>query len=70
VLVVDGQQINQEVAKLLFSKVSLTCTVCTNGVEAIEFVQNRAASGKPMYRLILMDYTMPLCDGPTATSAI
>ena len=33
-------------------------------------VKNRVESGKPMYRLILMDYSMPFCDGPTATRKI
>jgi CheY-like chemotaxis protein len=33
-------------------------------------VKNRVRIGKPMYRLILMDFSMPFCDGPTATRKI
>ena len=34
-------------------------------------VKNRAASlSQPMYRLILMDFSMPICDGPKATMTI
>ena len=33
-------------------------------------VKDRVASGKSMYRLILMDFSMPVCDGPTATREI
>ncbi len=33
-------------------------------------VRDRVELGKCMYRLILMDYSMPICDGPTATREI
>ena len=44
---------------------------CTDGNEAINLVKARAnSSNYPMYKLILMDYSMPECDGPTATAKI
>ena len=33
-------------------------------------VKDRVTQGKPMYQLILMDFSMPVCDGPTATREI
>ena len=33
-------------------------------------VKDRVESGKRMYRLILMDYSMPICDGPSAIREI
>ena len=33
-------------------------------------VINQAKSGKPNYRLILMNYVVPSCDSPTATTII
>jgi len=33
--------------------------VSEDGSKAIQLVKNRSISGQPMYRLILMDYSMP-----------
>ena len=44
---------------------------CNDGIEAIKLVKNRGKEvDSPMYKLILMDYSMPECDGPTATATI
>lgn len=43
---------------------------CNNGMEAIQYVSARINANLPPYRLILMDISMPECDGPTATKSI
>ena len=54
----------------LFLQLNYECDTCINGNEAIEAVRSRFNSGKPMYNLILMDYSMPDCNGATAARAI
>ena len=54
----------------LFLQLNYECDTCMNGNEAINAVRTRLNSGKPMYSLILMDYSMPDCDGTTAARAI
>ena len=44
---------------------------CSDGQEAIKAVEMRMSKpDKAMYKLILMDYSMPICDGPTASRSI
>ena len=45
--------------------------ICTDGSQAVEMVTARMINpAASMYKLILMDYSMPRCDGPTATVQI
>ena len=46
--------------------------ICTDGSQAVEMVTARMINpaAASMYKLILMDYSMPRCDGPTATAQI
>ncbi len=41
-----------------------------NGLQALSYVKARLDQGLPLYKLILMDYSMPEMDGPTATKKI
>ena len=34
-----------------------------NGQKAVDAVLERVKAGLPPYKLILMDYSMPVCDG-------
>ena len=44
---------------------------CTNGKQAVKAVEKRAKNPKmSMYKLILMDYSMPILTGPEATRQI
>ncbi len=64
ILVVDDNQVNQQIVRLMLSKVGHTVNVAANGIEAV-----RAVSQIP-YDLVLMDAQMPEMDGPTATRKI
>ena len=46
------------------------CDNCSDGQEALEAVKDRIKSQKPMYKLLMIDYSMPILDGPNATMAI
>ena len=46
------------------------CDNCSDGQEALEAVKDRIKSQKPMYKLLMIDYSMPIQDGPTATMEI
>ena len=41
-----------------------------NGVEGVKQVEQRHEQRLSMYRLILLDYSMPLMDGPQAATKI
>ena len=70
VLVVDDCNFNLCAVESLLLQFDVICDTCNDGMEAIDLVKARLESGEAMYKLILMDYSMPVCDGRTATSAI
>ena len=71
VLIVDDNSFNIVAIQSLIEQFNLQSDYCNDGLEAIKLVQARANDpNQPMYKLILMDYSMPECDGPTATAAI
>ena len=54
----------------LFAQFNIQCDTCTNGLEAIRAVRGRLESQQSMYGLIVMDYSMPVCNGAEATKEI
>lgn len=67
VLLVEDQEMNQELAKELLTKVGFIVEVVTDGMIAVD-----AIIAKPIgtYDLILMDIQMPIMDGYETTRAI
>jgi signal transduction histidine kinase/ligand-binding sensor domain-containing protein len=64
-LVVDDEQVNFSVIKLLLNKSKLNLAFAKNGKEAITFMEQN-----PHTKLILMDLKMPEMDGFTASQII
>ena len=69
VLVIDDDPVACEHAKLVLEKAGISCETATSGGEAIEMVTLHHARREP-YRLILVDWKMPVMDGVETTRQI
>lgn len=67
VLLVEDNDFNLEIAKMLLNECALSAETARNGIEAVERFE---ASGVGYYRAILMDIRMPEMDGLEATLQI
>lgn len=69
ILIVEDNHINQRLITRLLSSEGFTCTVASNGQEALDLLENLSASESPI-DLILMDIQMPVMGGIPATLEI
>ena len=73
-LVVDDEPMNVEVLKAMLQEKCIPTDTAFNGEDAITLVKERlklvATDTAPMYKVILMDYSMPDMDGPTVVAKI
>jgi len=69
-LVVDDAPSNRSLLCQLLENKGHTCEIAENGQVAVEMVRETMYGGKPPYDSILMDYEMPIMNGPTAASLI
>ncbi|MFB9886787.1 PAS domain-containing protein [Balneatrix alpica] len=67
ILLVDDNVVNQEVARLMLQELGLVADLATNGLEALQALQQ--ATQDP-YSLVLMDCQMPDMDGYEASRQI
>lgn len=67
ILVVEDNNVNQKIAKMMLKKLGFSCDVVGNGLECLE--QLKLTNGND-YTLIFMDMKMPEMDGITATKKI
>ena len=75
VLVVDDCGFNIMAVMNVLSQFGFSCDTCNDGLEAIDLVKARYNNGKStgandMYEAIMMDYSMPQCNGVQATIEI
>mmetsp|Transcript_9291 Transcript_9291/g.17789 ORF Transcript_9291/g.17789 Transcript_9291/m.17789 type:complete len:705 (-) Transcript_9291:22-2136(-) len=69
VLVVDDAPFNRVVLTEVLMQSGVECSEASSGQEALEYVVKRAREGFPV-KLVIMDYEMPIMNGPTACKAI
>ena len=69
ILVVDDACMNRKLLCRLLKLHGHTCTEAQDGQEAVDVIKNAKKGGK-RYDTILMDYEMPIMNGPAATRAI
>ena len=70
VLVVDDCPMNILAMRGLLDQFSVQSEYCNDGTQAFEAVKKRINEGKPMFGLILMDYSMPGMSGVECTRLI
>ena len=66
VLVVDDSVSNRKMLCRILARDGFECTQAVDGQAAVDLV----SESKGKYDMVLMDYEMPIMDGPTATKAI
>lgn len=64
ILVVEDNELNQELVKIILTENELNCTIANDGSVAVDKIKNEN------YDLILMDCLMPVMDGYEATRRI
>ena len=69
-LVADDCPFNICALQSLLEQFNLKSETACNGIEAVQLLESRIEKGQPVYDLILMDYSMPLCDGLKATESL
>jgi CheY-like chemotaxis protein len=69
VLVVDDAAINRKLLMRLLNNQGHVCEEAEDGLRAVEQVENAMKEGK-RYDSILLDYEMPVMNGPTAAKEI
>ena len=71
VLVADDCPFNIFAMQGLLEQLNVQAEFVTNGEEAVQAVRKRLSnSNNPMYKLIMMDFSMPIMNGPDATRKI
>ena len=70
VLVVDDSALNRKMLVKTLRAAGHSCEEAGNGREGVEMVQKRSAASKTPYDVVLMDFVMPVMDGPTATRTL
>ena len=59
----DDEPINVFVAEELLKLHKISCESCNSGLKALKMVKDRIKNSVPLYKLIFMDYSMPILDG-------
>ena len=67
ILVVDDNAFCLIAVVSLLAQYQIECDQAYNGQQAFEMVRSRLGKDRTTYKLILMDYKMPICNGCDAT---
>lgn len=70
ILIVDDAATNRKLLRRLLERQGHRCEEAENGEVAVEKVQEAQRGDRIPFDTILMDYEMPVMDGPTAAKAI
>ena len=70
ILIVDDCPFNQLALSACLEQFGLKADLCSDGLLALQRVKARIEKNQTMFQLILMDFSMPECDGPTSTTLI
>ena len=70
ILIVDDSPLNRKMLMKTLRAAGHTCEEAENGQDAIVMVQRRVDNGRVPYDVILMDFVMPVMNGPTATKVM
>lgn len=70
ILVVDDAQVNRKLLIRLLENQGHVCSEAKDGVQAVELVKETFEDEGRRYKVILMDFEMPLMNGPEATREI
>jgi CheY-like chemotaxis protein len=72
VLIVDDSALNRKMMRRYFTACGHTCYEATDGKHAVSMVKERMSNryGKRSFDAVLMDFVMPVMDGPSACKAV
>ena len=70
ILIVDDNWYNMMAVISLLKAFNLEADVATSGAECIDLIKKRLASNMTTYKLIMMDYSMPILNGAQTTLLI
>lgn len=70
ILVVDDSSSNRKLLCRLLEQEGHVCTLAENGQVAVDLVRNAMKKDAKPFDTILLDYLMPVMDGPTAASTL
>ena len=62
-LVVDDNSFNMLAIQSVLEQFNIESDTASDGIQAIELVKQRNKDKRDCYKLILLDYSMPNCDG-------
>jgi CheY-like chemotaxis protein len=70
VLLVEDNEINALLARVMLEKAGCTVRLCANGQEAVAAIRQSLGAAHAPFDLVLMDVHMPVLDGLEATRII
>ena len=63
-LIVDDELFNRMALEAMLNSEGIESVQVQDGYKAIELLNQLISEAKPIFRLILLDFSMPVLDGP------